>query len=76
MNCQGVDRFTGQFLTQGAVDELVLPHSAQAGEGRRDDANLKMIASAGQILHLHRRVGKCALDGLADRIRLNHGSLS
>ncbi len=65
--------FAGQFLPQGAVDQLVLLHPAEACEGGGDDAHLQVIPSAGEVFHLNRRVGQGSADGVLNSIRLNHG---
>ncbi len=51
-----MDGLTGQLLAQGAVDELVLLHPAQAREGRGHDADLQVIATPSQVFHLDGRI--------------------
>ena len=68
-----MNRFAGQLLTQGAIDELVLFHPAEPCEGGGNDAHLQVIASPGQVFDLHRRIGQGSADGVLNSIRLNHG---
>ena len=65
------EAFTG--LARVKQHQLVLFHPRQAGEGFGHHPHLKVIATAGEILHLHRGIGKGAADGLANLIRLDHG---
>ena len=67
-----MDRLAGQFKTQGAVDQLMLAHPVEAGEGGGHHLYLEMVPAAGEILDLDGGIGQGATDGVPDLIRLNH----
>src|SRR5436190_246966 len=70
---QGVE-FAAHLALQRGVDELVLAHARQAGERRRDDAGLVVVAVAGEVLDLDRGVGEAlAQDGFEVGLGHRHG---
>ena len=51
-------KFSAHLPFQGSVNQLVLAHAGQAGEGGRDDAGSIVVAIAGQILDNDSRIRK------------------
>ena len=50
--------FSGQFLVESFIDKLVLFDAAQASESCRDNLQLQVIATPGEILHLDLGIGQ------------------
>jgi hypothetical protein len=48
-----MDGFAGQFLAQGAIDQLVLFDAIQTAKSTRYDFDLKMVATSGEIFDLN-----------------------
>lgn len=69
-----MDRFAGQLISEGAVDELMLPHSGQTSEGLGHDIDLEMVSTTGEILNLHPGIGQSSADGVLDPIGMHHRS--
>ena len=68
-----MDRLAGQFTAKGPVDKLVLFHPAQTIKSGGHHPHLQVIATAGEVFHLHFGIGKGAANGVADLLRLDHG---
>ena len=68
-----MDGLAGQLAAQGAVDELMLTHPVEPGESAGHHLDLQVVATTGEILHLHGGIGKRAADGVLDLLRLHHG---
>ena len=64
--------FTGEFLAEGAIHELMLFHPCEIAKALRHHGDLQVIATTGEIFDLNLRIRQ----GLADRRRhsigLNH----
>ena len=61
-----------KLLFQGSINQLMLADSIQSIKLRRHHCDLKMIATAGEVLNAHLSIRNGASNGGADSVRLNH----
>jgi hypothetical protein len=66
-------KFAAHLALQGGIDELVLAHARQAGEGRGHDPRAIVVAVARQIVDGDLGVGKGFGQVAAKRLRQDMG---
>ena len=69
---QRVNGFAGELLAEGAINQLMLFYPCEISKALRNNGDLQMIPSTGEIFDLDLRIRQGLADGRCYSIGLNH----